>query len=78
MPTMRPRHPVTETDQVAAVLDEAERCWPGEPRSRLIVRVLLDWQKGGRSPSSRRAAMDALVGSSTWPEIYDKNSEWPE
>lgn len=42
MPTARHRYQVTETDEVARALDEAERRWPGEPRSRLIVRLIVE------------------------------------
>ena len=77
MPTTRPRHPVTETDEIAAVLDEAQRRWPGESRQRLIVRVLLDWYSGGASLVNRQAALDALIGSMSGSEEYDKNREWP-
>ena len=69
---------MTETDQIAAVLDEAQRRWPDESRQRLIVRVLLDWYAGGSSLANRQAALDALIGSTSGPEAYDKNREWPE
>jgi hypothetical protein len=78
VPTARPRYPVTETDEVADVLDEAHRRWPDESRSRLIVRVLLDWHGGGRSPTDRRAARGALVGSLPGSaKLYDRD-EWPD
>ena len=40
MPTTRPRHQVTETDEVARALDLAARRWPGESRGRLLVRLV--------------------------------------
>ena len=40
MPTTRPRHQVTETPEVARALDRAARRWPGEPRSKLLVRLI--------------------------------------
>ncbi len=40
MPTARPRYQVTETPEVARALDLAARRWPGEPRSRLLLRLI--------------------------------------
>jgi hypothetical protein len=78
VPTQRPRHPVTETEEVAAVLDEAARRWPDVARSRLIPLILRDWAAGGRSPAAaagaRRALMGSLPGSSA---LYDRAEEWP-
>jgi hypothetical protein len=79
MPTTRPRHPVTETDEIAQILDEAARRWPGTPRSRLIQRVLADWAAGGRSPDARAKARRALTGALPGSgELYDRSEDWPE
>ena len=40
MPTSRPRYQVTETPEVARALDAAAKRWPGEPRSRLLLRLV--------------------------------------
>jgi len=40
VPTSRPRYQVTETPDVAHALDIAARQWPGEPRSKLLLRLL--------------------------------------
>lgn len=40
MPTVRPRHQITETAAVAHALDLAARRWPGEPRSKLLLRLI--------------------------------------
>jgi hypothetical protein len=42
MPTTKPRHTVTETDELAAALDEAARRWPEDAhsRSRLLLRLV--------------------------------------
>ena len=40
MPTTRPRYQVTETPQVARALDRAAKRWPGEPRSKLLLRLV--------------------------------------
>lgn len=46
MPTVRPRHSVTETDRVARALDAAARRWPEDraSRGRLLVHLIdLGW-----------------------------------
>ncbi|CAN5828688.1 MAG: hypothetical protein M3520_07720 [Actinomycetota bacterium] len=40
MPTVLPRHQVTETPAVAHAIDLAAQRWPGEPRSRLLLRLV--------------------------------------
>lgn len=40
MPTARPRYQITETESVAHALDLAARRWPGEPRSKLLLRLV--------------------------------------
>jgi len=78
MPTTRRRHPITETDEVARILDQAAQRWPGLPRSRLILRVMEDWAAGGRSPSSRDRARRELAGSlPSSSELYDRDEDWP-
>jgi hypothetical protein len=70
---------VTETDDIAAALDEAARRWPGLSRGQLVRRVLLDWAGGGRSPSARTAARRALVASLPGSaELYDRDEDWDE
>ncbi|MDA8040375.1 MAG: hypothetical protein M0Z69_14745 [Actinomycetota bacterium] len=39
--TARPRHQVTETPAVARAIDRAAVRWPGEPRSKLLLLLLL-------------------------------------
>ncbi|MDM4762465.1 hypothetical protein QT381_05540 [Galbitalea sp. SE-J8] len=87
MPTTRPRYQITETDEVARALDAAERRWPGEPRSRLLVRLVIE--NGARvaelteeEAARRAAAVDSLAGSfaGVYPEGYleELRSDWPE
>lgn len=79
MPTTRPRHAVTETDEIAAILDEAARVWPGVSRSRLIGQVLADWSTGGRSITANTTAREALVGSLPGSsDLYDPRDDWPK
>ena len=42
MPTARPRHFVTETDELAAALDEAAERWPTLSRSQLLARLAIE------------------------------------
>ena len=78
VPTSRRRHAVTETDAVAAVLDEAARKWPGVERSKLIPLVLQDWAAGARVEHQREALRrlaGSLPGSSG---LYNRDEDWPE
>lgn len=40
VPTTRPRYQVTETPELARVLDRAAKRWPGESRSKLLLRLI--------------------------------------
>lgn len=40
MPTVKPRYQITETADVGRALAIAERRWPDEPRSKLLVRLI--------------------------------------
>lgn len=40
MPTSRPRYQITETPDVARALDAAAKRWPGESRSKLLLRLV--------------------------------------
>ncbi|MDE0216735.1 MAG: hypothetical protein OXN79_09195 [bacterium] len=77
MPTTHPRHSVTETEEIARVLDEASRRWPDAPRAKLIRLIMLEWIQSGRSPSSRAEARSALVGSMPGSSaLYDRSRDW--
>jgi hypothetical protein len=55
MPTTRPRHFLTETDDLAEALDEAARRWPGLSRAQLLVRLVLEGHRAAaRSRDERR------------------------
>ena len=55
MPTTRPRHFVTETDDLAEALNEAASRWPGLSRSQLLVRLALEGHHAAeRSRDERR------------------------
>ena len=67
MPTLRPRHQVTETPDVARAIDLAARQWPNEPRSKLLLRLIaagsaaLDHSRA-EQVRERRAAVTASSG----------------
>ena len=89
MPTTKPRHTLTETDELAAALDAAARRWPedAESRSRLLLRLV---QAGGRAISEerdrelarRRSAIERTAGALTgvYPPDYlaRLRNDWPE
>lgn len=86
MPTTRPRHFVTESDELAAALDEAARRWPGLSRSQLIVRLALEGQRATHEAHSewlsrRRQALGnysgALTGLYGADYLAQLREEWP-
>ena len=89
VPTTRPRHTITETDELAAALDEAARRWPEDAgsRSRLLLRLVKAGERAigderRRQLARRRAAVERTAGALTgvYPPGYleQLRSEWPE
>lgn len=88
MPTTRPRHTVTETDDVARALDLAQRRWPQErTRQGLILRLIHEGEKAVQADEDdrvreRQAAIGKLSGAATglYPPGYldELRAEWPE
>ena len=86
MPTARQRYQVTETDSLSRALDAAARKWPGEPRSKLLLRLV---EAGASSVEEdqesvegvRRAAVLASSGAydDAYPEGYltELREDWP-
>lgn len=86
MPTTRPRHLVTETDVLAAALDEAAQLWPDLSRGQLVVRLALEGHRAAVAEHSRlrerrlsaiRDHRGALTGSYGSGYRDDLRSEWP-
>ncbi|MDP5182406.1 hypothetical protein QOZ88_07125 [Blastococcus sp. BMG 814] len=86
MPTARPRHMVTETDELAVALDAAAARAPGLSRSQLLTRLALEGhQAAQRAHDERRqrrlAALRAHSGGLTG--VYGSDylqrlrEEWP-
>ena len=54
MPTTRPRHFVTETDELTAALDDAATRWPDLSRAQLLVRLALEGSRMARHERDER------------------------
>ena len=87
MPTTRPRHLVTETDELAQALDAAAAEWPGLSRPQLLVRLALQGHsEAKRAQEARRArrleALKAHSGSLTGVyqpgDLHRLREDWPE
>lgn len=87
MPTTLPRHQITETPAVAHALDVAARRWPGQPRSKLLLR-LLDVGSSAleqeRNEEIRRRADAVRASSGKYSDLFGDNylaelrQDWPE
>lgn len=86
MPTTRPRYQVTETPEVAEALDRAAKRWPGESRSKLLLRLI---EVGGGILEQDERADDVahraavLASSGRYPEAFgpdylgELRADWP-
>ena len=86
MPTTRPRHFVTETDDLARALDAAASRWPGLSRAQLLVRLALEGhhaaQRAHNERRDRRLAAlrehrGILTGAYGPGYLYQLREEWP-
>lgn len=86
MPTTRPRHFVTETDDLAVALDAAARRWPELSRPQMLVRLALEGDRAARQVQEqrrqrRRAAVrrhSGILTGSYGPDYLRKlREEWP-
>jgi hypothetical protein len=86
MPTNRPRHTLTETDELTAALDAAARRWPEDAgsRSRLLLRLVEAGRRAideDRERARRRAAVDRTHGQFRGvygPGYLDRlRDDWP-
>lgn len=86
MPTTRPRHLVTETDDLARALDAAEDRWPGLSRPQLLVRLALQGHEAAQHAQDARrehrlAALrkhsGALTGTYGPDYLRQLREDWP-
>lgn len=86
MPTARPRHQLTETPDVARAIDLATIRWPGEPRSKLLRRLVhvggeMLEQREQSGAEGHRAAVTASSGAyadAFEPDYLAKlREDWP-
>lgn len=89
MPTDRARLTITETEDVARMLDEAAECWPEdrEHRGRLLKRLAARGLEAARAErAADRHAWAAVVeraagaaGPHAYPARYlaDLRDDWP-
>lgn len=84
--TTRPRHSITETDDVAAALDAAAERWPGESRATLLRRLVhaghraLDTTEAQRRLdrlAAVRRASGAMTGVYRSDELQRLRDDWP-
>ena len=84
MPTTRPRHLITETDDLAAALDIAAARWPGVSRPQLLVKMAILAAEPLAAEATRKrrlAALDRLSsGEFAYPPGYlaKLREDWPE
>lgn len=87
VPTTRPRHLVTETDELAEALDAAAQRWPELSRGQLVARLALEGHRAAEAEQATRreqrlAVLHAHRGALTG--VYDAGDrerlrrEWPE
>ena len=86
MPTTRPRHFVTETDDLANALDAAALRWPDASRSQLLVRLALEGHRAAQQAQTARRALrvaairkhsGTLTGAYGPGYLDDLREEWP-
>jgi hypothetical protein len=83
VPTVRPRHLLTETDDIAAAIDTAAPLFPGESRADVLRHlVTLGAAQVQASQAGRRRTVRELAGlySGLFPADYldDLRVDWPE
>lgn len=86
MATTRPRHSITETDDVAAALDAAAARWPAESRADLLRRLVREGHRAIDASAAERqldrlAALRRASGSMTGvyrpDELERLRDDWP-
>lgn len=62
MPTVRQRHSITETDELAQALERAARRWPDASKAQLVVRLAMEADKAqkAKDEDNRRRRVEAV------------------
>ncbi len=84
MPTVRPRHTLTETDEIAEALDDAAVAWPelrGD-RGALLRKLVEAGRASVHVDGGVRALIEGAAGAATGAYPRDARAtlltEWPE
>lgn len=86
MPTTRPRHLVTETDELSEALDAAAHRWPDLSRGQLVARLAVEGHRAAASEHARRREQrltELRKHSGALTGVYDASdrerlrNEWP-
>jgi hypothetical protein len=86
MPTTRPRHFVTETDDLAEALNAAASRWPDLSRAQLLVRLALEGHRAAQQAQGdrRRRRLTAvhkhggMLTGAYGPDYLERlHEEWP-
>lgn len=86
VPTLRPRHVVTETDPVARALADAAKRWPDQTRPQLLLRLIEEGHRAvagqqARGVAAQRAAVQRTSGAldGAYGEGYlgELRRDWP-
>lgn len=88
MPTTRPRHLITESDEVAAALDDAARRWPEDrdSRGKLLLHLIAEGHRalqgaaqreGRRRSDAIRRTSGALTGAYDADYLKELRADWP-
>jgi hypothetical protein len=87
VPTIRPRHQITETPAVAHALDIAAQRWPTEPRSKLLLRLVHAGSavlEEGHNEMTRRRQHAIVASSGKYADAFsgdylaELRRDWPE
>lgn len=89
MPTTRPRHVITETEDIALAIDDAAGRWPEDRNNRAkLLRRLIEEGHHALARQQERAAVDrrsAIIGTSGaltgmyGPDyLSELRQDWPE
>jgi hypothetical protein len=82
MPTTRPRHLLTETEEIAAAIDAAIPVYPGATRADILRRLIhIGFETISERQTQHRKVVRELAGR--YPGLYqpsyldDLRQEWP-